>query len=293
LSQVSHTLRARVKAQRFDVDDLHSYTLAMQIGVRDLQLCVVDKGDNSILLLEDYALDGIKTVNARIDAIDKLYNDHALLKAGFWAGVKLSVKTHKFAMVPQSVFAPEAVLDYLSIATDIKPSAEDAKYYKLLTSDSVSVFATDKRLVTWLEQTYPSQKIQLVHQGSAFIEGVLNYDDHSHEKSMYCLIDGSIMHLLVTLKQKVFYYNQFAVREPQDFLKYMMLTFKETGLDQKSSKVLLWGSLKLNSPIIALLKKYIRNISFGGRPNYLKYSYEFDDILEHQYFDVQNIPLCE
>jgi len=290
---VTHNLNVQAKSQRFDVDDLHDYSLSVQVGIRDLQLCIIDSADNALMMLEDHSLEGVKSVNTRIEALDKLFSQHSLLQAGFWANVKICVKTHKFTLVPQSLFASEGALDYLSINCEVKSKSEDVKYYKHISSDSVNVFTVDRKLLKWIEDTYPSQKVELVHQGSALIEGILKYDDHSHEKTMFCNFDQGILHIVVTLKKDVLYYNQFAVRESQDYLRFIMLVFKELELNQKTSKVIIWGRLKQNSPHIELLRKYIRNISFGERPTYLKVSYEFDEIPDHQYFDVMNIFLCD
>ena len=35
----------------------------------------------------------------------------------------------------------------------------------------------------------------------------------------------------------------------------------------------------------------MRNISFGKRPTSITFGYEFDDVPEHQFFDLFNIPL--
>lgn len=290
---VSHKLRVQAKAESFDVDDLHNYSLSMLIGIRDMQIAITNTTDNSLKLLEDYSLEGIKSVNTRIEAINKLFHEHTLLQAGFWSNVKICAKTHKFALVPQSIFAPEATFDYLSVNSEIRTKSEDVKYYKHISSDAVNVFAADRKLLGWLEETYPSQSVQLVHQGSALIEGILKYDDHSHEKMMFCFFDQGILHVVVTLKQKVLYYNQFAVRDSQDYLRFIMLVFKEQELNQKTTKLIVWGSIKQNSQHVELLRKYIRNISFGGRPTYLKTSYEFDEIPDHQYFDLLNTYLCD
>lgn len=290
---VAHNLTVQAKAQRFDVDELHNYSLSVQLGIRDIQLCVTDSADNTLMLLEDHSLVGVKSVNTRIEALEKLFSQHALLQAGFWSNVKICVKTHKFTLVPQSLFAAEGAIDYLSINCEVKAKSEDVNYYKHISTDSVNVFAVDRKLMKWVADTYPSQSVQLVHQGSAFIEGILKYDDHSHEKTMFCNFDKGILHVVVTLKKDILYYNQFAVRESQDYLRYIMLVFKELELSQKTTKLLVWGMLKQNSPHTELLRKYIRNISFGERPTYLKTGYEFDEIPDHQYFDLMNIFLCD
>ena len=289
----SHTLRTQAKSERFDVDNLHNYSLSINIGVRDIQLAITEGTENMLMLLEDYQLEGVKSVNTRIEAIDSLFRDHALLEAGFWSNVKICVKTHKFVLVPQSVFAVEAIHDYLAVNSEIRSKSEEVKYYKHINSDSINVFAVDRKLLSWIERKYPTQMVQPIHQGSALIESVLKYDDHSHEKMMFCFFDNGILHVIVTLKQKVLYYNQFAIKESKDYLRFIMLVFKEMELNQKTTKVIFWGLIKQNSPHIELIRKYIRNISFGERPTYLKTSYEFDEIPDHQYFDLLNIHLCD
>ncbi|MCR9254140.1 MAG: DUF3822 family protein [bacterium] len=283
----------KIKDEKFDVDNLHHYSLSLQVGIRDFQLCVTDTRDNKCLILEDYRIENVKTINTRLKVLHSLFDNHHLLLAGFWNSIKLSLKTHKFSLVPSSHFLKDNVSDYLVINSEIKKNIEEVTYYKHIGSDAVNVFAADKKLVNWIQSLYPKKKIQVIQQGSAFIEGVLRYDDHTHEKTMFCLIDAGILHMVVTMNQKLQYYNQFAVRKSNDYLKYMMLVFKELGLSQKNSKVLVWGNIKHQSQHIELLNKYIRDVSFGSKPSYLNFGYQFDEIMDHQYFDVFSIFLCD
>lgn len=283
----------KIKDEKFDVDNLHHYSLSLQVGIRDFQLSVTDTRDNKCLILEDYRIENVKTINTRLKVLHSLFDNHHLLLAGFWNSIKLSLKTHKFSLVPSSHFLKDNVSDYLVINSEIKKNIEEVTYYKHIGSEAINVFAADKKLVNWIQSLYPKKKIQVIQQGSAFIEGVLRYDDHTHEKTMFCLIDAGILHMVVTMNQKLQYYNQFAVRKSNDYLKYMMLVFKELGLSQKNSKVLVWGNIKHQSQHIELLNKYIRNVSFGSKPSYLNFGYQFDEIMDHQYFDVFSIFLCD
>jgi len=245
------------------------------------------------LLLEDYRLEDVTTVNSRLKALQSLFDGHHLLLAGFWNSIKLSIKTHKFSLVPSPHFIRDAALDYLVINSEIKTNIEEVHYYKHISSEAVNVFAADTKLIKWLHSLYPQKKIQLIQQGSALIEGIIRYDDHTHEKTMFCHVDRGILHIIVTKDQKLLYYNQFAVRKSNDYLKYIMLVFKELRLNQKEEKLLIWGNIKHNSPHIDLIKKYIRNVSFGSKPSYLSFGYQFDEIMDHQYFDVFSIFLCD
>ncbi len=291
--EANYKLVTEIKDAKFDVEDLHHYSLCLQVGIRDFQFCVIDGRNNRCLLYEDFVFENVKTVKSRLHVLQTLFENHRFLMAGFWNSVKLSVKGHKFSLVPQSVFSKEGLVDYLALGTPINPKFESVFFYKHIASDAVNVFASDNTVISWIKNLYQQKDVLLVHQGSAFIEGILKYDDHSAEKTMFCLFDKGILHIVVTVGKKLLYYNQFAVRKSPDYLKYIMLVFKELELSQKMSKVLFWGGLTPHSPHIQLLKKYIRNISFGSRHSYLRYNYMFDEIPDHEAFDLFSIFLCE
>ena len=77
----------------------------------------------------------------------------------------------------------------------------------------------------------------------------------------------------------------------EDGLRYIMLLFQELNLQQDKTQITFWGNIDANSKFISLLKKYVRNISFGKRPSSMTFGFEFDDVPEHQFFDLFNVPL--
>ncbi|MEQ8583258.1 MAG: DUF3822 family protein [Marinoscillum sp.] len=283
----------RIKAGSFDESKLPSYSLCLQIGIRDFQFCVVNKQTGTCLAMEDYKLENIKTINTRLEVIKEIVNKHSFIGSNLWDNIKVSFKTHKFSLVPGSHFLPEASSDYLAVNSEIKTKIEEVYYYKHIASSAVNIFACDKKVISWSKERYPNKSLQVIHQGSALIEGILKYDDHSKEKTMFTYFDRGILHIMVSQKNQLLYYNQFAVRKSEDYLKYIMLVFKEIGLSPKTSSLVVWGLLKNDAPQIELLKKYIRNISFGTKPNFLKFPSEFEDIADHRYFDLYSIFLCE
>lgn len=282
----------RVKDSKFTIDELDHYSLVMQVGINDLQFAVIDSQDNQCMALEDYRLEGIRTVNGRLKMIRQILDDHEYLTAGFWKDVKLCLKSHKFTLVPSSLFVPENAADYLALNSEIKTSFEEVNYYKQISIGTVNVFAAESKLCRWVESVYKKKKVHVIHQGSALIESVLKHADHVKEKSMYCHLDRGILHIIVSEDEKLLYYNQFSARKKQDLLKYIMLVVNEVEMDPKKHQVFVWGFIKQSSEEMVSLKKYIRNISFGTKPSYLKFRYVFDEIEDHHYFDVMGGYLC-
>lgn len=263
------------------------------IGSRDFQLCVVNKQTNAILALEDYKLENIKTVNSRLEAIHHLVKAHPFASKKDWESIKIAFKTLKYTLVPGPHFAASAATDYLVVNSEIKTKLEEVYYYKHISNKAVNVFAMDKRIVTWAKKMYPNQRVQIIHQGSAFLEGLLSYDDHNRQKSMFCFFDRGTIHVCVTQSGKLLYYNLFMVRSVEEYLKYIMMVFKELGLSSKINPVVIWGMVRNDGPQVALIHKYIRNVSLGSKPHFLKFQKEFDKLPDHRYFDLYSMFLCE
>lgn len=283
----------KIKDQKFSVDNLQHYSLTLQIGINDLQVAVIDSEDNRCVGLEDYRMRGTKTINGRLRLIKSILDDHEYLTAGFWKDVKLLIKSHKFSLVPNHFFIAESAADYLALNSEIKTSFEVVKYYKQLSFPSYVIFASEEKLCKWIESIYEKKKVHVIHQSSAILEGILNHQDLVSDRSMYCYLDRGILHIVVTDEKKLQYYNQFAVRVKDDLLKYIMLVINELDLDNKRSQVFIWGFIKQDSEEMKMLKKYIRNISLGSKPSFLKYGFQFDEIPDHQYFDVLSGYLCD
>lgn len=293
IHSATYKLVKRIKDSNFDVDQLHHYCLSMQIGIRDFQMSITDTRNDVCLLLEDYILQDVKTINARLQVLAKLFENHHLLMAGFWNSIKLSLKSHKFSLVPATHFLEDSVRDYLLLNCTINDSVESEFTYKHTSSNVVNVFAADKRLVSWIDSLYPNKDIEVIHQGSALIEGILKYNTEADSKIVYCILDRGIMHVFVSENHKLHYYNQFSIKEAKDYVKYVMLVFKEFNLNQRTQKVVLWGNITKSSDHYRLFSKYIGNISFGKRPANLKFNYHFDELADHQYFDLLSVYLCD
>ena len=65
----------KIKDEQFDVEKLHQYSLSMQVGIRDFQFCITDIETNTCLMMEDYLLEGVKTINTRLEVLAKLFEN--------------------------------------------------------------------------------------------------------------------------------------------------------------------------------------------------------------------------
>ncbi|MDH5366750.1 MAG: DUF3822 family protein [Cyclobacteriaceae bacterium] len=292
-TSTSYKLIKSVKSSKFNIDELHYYNLSLQIGVRDFQVNIIDTRNGNCLLLEDYILAKIRSNSGLVGVLSDIVDNHHVLSAGFWKSVKIIIKNTKFSLVPSSMFVKEAVEDYLRINTEFDEITEEALYYKNIRSSAVSVFAVSKELLAWARSQYEKAELGILHQSAALIEGVMNEKEQYPKNSMYLYIDRFKLHILSIKGKDLQYYNQFTIKQFKDYIKYIMLVIKGLNFSQTSTNVVLWGYIGKKSSHYDEFYKYIKNISFGNRPDFLNFDYMFDEIQDHHFFDLYSSYLCE
>ena len=288
-----YKLRQKIKDNKFSIDDLEHYYLLLQAGEREFQLIVVDSVSHRCLLLEHYDLSGTESEDRYIDTLESLFRDHHLLMAGFWKGVKLCIKNQKFCHVPASLFDKDRLDVYLKLNCRIDESSDRLLYYRHIKTNAVTVFAANARLTDWLNNRYPNLGLQILHHTNAFTEGLLQYKDLSSRQDVFLLLESNMLTVVVTNNRNLEYCNLFDCKNEQDFLRYVMLIFQQLKLDRDDTKTLLWGDVDSKSEWFKILYPYIRNLSFGSRPGFIKFGYVFDEIPEHRFFDLYSTYVCE
>lgn len=289
---VDYHLVRKVKSSKFNVDHLSQYNLYFLLGKQHFKFCVLDTKSNSCLLLEDYLIGSNKQPDEIVNTLNVIFETHHLLNAGFWNSIKLAFLSPKSVLVPNQLFDKDALPDYLKMNCEID-SEEGYYYFKHNTGKMVNVFAANKKIVNWFRQLYPNLNIHLLHYSSALIEGIPRQNDASRLESMALFINVDSAEVLVYQGEKLLYCNQFSYQSPKELLKYVMVVMDQLELDPNFNKVQLWGNINNQSELFKLLYLYIRNISFGKRPSVLQFSFEFDEIEEHQYFDLLGLFYCE
>lgn len=292
-TSLQYKLIKKIRDERFDEEFIHQYMLLIQLGSRDFQLLVVDPDGNRVLLLEDFVLPNLTSHEELLQLLDQLFDSHALLKAGFWKKIKISIKNQKFIQVPQALFAKESLADYLKFNAPVDTVKEDFLSVFNPMAKAYTIFAINKDLKRWLESMYPHNTPVFTHQSAAIIEGTLYMSKTQRDTPLYIYVDRFKLHILACKDGDLIYYNQFAIKEFSDYIKYIMLVMKSLNMNQETSQVILWGYIGKNSPHYHEFYKYINNVSFGDRPQQLNFSYVFDEVQDHHFFDLYSIHLMD
>lgn len=288
---LNYKLIKKIKDERFDVDKINTYTLLIHVGARDLQVGVVDEVENRMLLLEDFVFPSLTSREALLETLEELFDDHAILMAGFWKSVKVSIKNNKFVQVPEVLFIEEAREEYLRFNATRDGDREFVESVTNKRSKAVTIFTFPKDLGDWFRKMYPRIPVTFLHQSAALIEGVSRVSENRKDNPLYIFVDRFKLHILSARQGKLVYYNQFVIRQFSEYVKYIMLVMKTLNLNQERTDIVLWGYIGKNSPHYNEFYKYINNVTFGYRPKHLRFGYMFDEVQDHHFFDLYSLNL--
>jgi hypothetical protein len=288
---LQYKLIKKIKDERFDEDNIHQYDLLINVGTRDLQIGVFDSVDPRVLLLEDYVFPSLASHQEMMVLLEQLFEAHPFLRAGFWKQIRIAIKNNKFVQVPHVLFVEEARQEYLKYNALVNLNDEDILHIQNPRSQAVTIFAIHRDLREWFGRLYPDRALIFMHQSAALIEGVTNFVQKQKDNHLYIYVDRFKLHILAFDHGKLLYYNQFAIKQFSDYIRYIMLVMKSLHLDQRTSQVMLWGYIGKNSPHYHEFYKYISNVVFGHRPSYVKFGFMFDEVQDHHFFDLYSMSL--
>jgi hypothetical protein len=288
-------LNKKIKDDIFNVDNIAHYNLSLQISPILFRLCVTDSEKNRCMLLEDYQFSSVYLADHLIEKLEEIFDDHHVLKAGFWKSIKLAFKTPNFSLVPESLFEQELAKEYLTLNCSLKPDdSEEVLFYKQSSIDIVNVFSAEKKILQWFSAMYPGKTIRTIHHTSSLIDGVLfNRSNNKEDRSMFIFVDKNQLTIIVTKNRKLEFCNSFNFFSPEDFVYYVMFVAGQLQFNADADPAILWGDILPDSELYLKLYKYVRNVSFGDKPSSLYFGYTFDEVFDHNFFDLYSMHFCE
>ncbi|MGB3849868.1 MAG: DUF3822 family protein [Tunicatimonas sp.] len=290
---IGYDLVRQVKDKEFSIDDLTHYDLLLLVGEGIFQLCVIDARTDTCVTVEEYAFPKGASPEPPDQAVAHLFEGHTYLMAGYWRSVRLAIRNSSFTLVPSPFFSNSKLSELLTHSAAADKTHDGYYYYAHTQSDAVMVFAAQKKLVERIRSFYPSLKVPVVHHGSALIEGIQSNRNFTYYRDMYLHVGQGKLSVVVTQDNNLVLYNQFQYAYTQDLVKYTRGVMQQLEMDPSENQVTLWGNIPERSPHFQTLYRYIKNIGYGGRPAFLKFSNAFDELPNYRLFDLYSLYVCE
>ncbi|MGB3618672.1 MAG: DUF3822 family protein [Catalinimonas sp.] len=272
-------LLRKIKDERFDVERLSAYGLYLHFGATWFRFCVIDTTDGRCLWLEHHVLDGPGP-----DALEHIFDQHQVLKAGYWHHVRAATADGAFTLVPPEYFDPERPEVYLRSLLTLREGG--SVHHHRGDADFVTVFEMERRLHEWLTGIYPMQAVEHRHVVTSWLAGVRRDLDEGSHRTAYLLVESDHFTTLVYRAGQLEFCNAYGFGSETDFLYFVMLVVSETGFDPEQDALRVWGEVTPDANVYRKLRKYVRNVSLGPRPAGLTFFHGFDEVSDHRYYDL-------
>jgi hypothetical protein len=146
-------------------------------------------------------------------------------------------------------------------------------------------------LVDKLKQLFPSGRI--LHDTSSLIEELFVKNKNKDSgNTIYVNVQPAHFEVLIFQNNNLFFFNSFQYKTAEDFIYYILFVAEQMKRNPETLELVLLGEIERPSAIFDLLFKYVRNIKFCNHNDTFTYSYVFNEMPDHFYYNLLNLNLC-
>lgn len=286
-------LSHQIKDEAFSLAQAINCHLYLAISSKAIRFAVADTARNKFVVLEDYELISVFTPLQIAEQIQLIAEQSPILLEKRWLDIRISVSNQFFTLVPETLFDPAHQEDYLRLHSDLDPQHQVVLNNRTCGLDAVNIFAIDAVIYRMAQSLFPERSVKFTHQTSALIRSVLLQADRKEGRRMHLFVERNYLSILVVDENGLQFCNVFHYLSPEDFIYFVIFVMQEQKMNPEQEHIRVWGDITHDSGLFNILKKYIRQVSFGKRPADVGYSYKFDDLFEHRYFELYSLHFCE
>ena len=272
-----------IKDERLDIDRIDQYRLSFFISSKVCQLSIYDIQKKRLLLLEEIPL---KPDLGIIENLEKIYDDHILIAAGFWKEIQVFVRNRKFSLVPYPIFDRSLLKEYIQLNEPTDPK-EDEYHFKILDDLGLAVaFGYPSKLKQWFKKKYPKLSLYFKHQSTSFLEALKPQLKAKAQDSLYLLLNHDEALIAGFNLSRTAIYNQFKYTDTNQLVKLTLLTARQFSETSQDIPLLLFGQKQQIKAHYPTLKKYFQYSELGQRPSDILLHPVFNELENYEYFDV-------
>ncbi len=267
----------------FNRSQTHQYNLFVLLGTDRLSYLVTNK-EQKVLGLRSYRYAGL------VQPLQHLLKEDVILNSSYDT-TKVGVSSKQATLLPNALFESVATAkEYLANLVTIQHN-DTIKIDTLVSNEAKCIYATSHHIIDEIESCLPTATIY--HSSTGLIQNFSTNFDKS-TTNIFLHIYNQNISLTVIKKGALQFYNTFSFKASADCLYFVLLVYKQLGLQPQKTPLYVVGELVEESEIHQLLHKYIKTIKFVGFPNFYTFGSNLkEELPSNFFFDLYSLKLCE
>jgi hypothetical protein len=246
---------------------LTNLDLSIQISLSGLSFCILNTDTNTVLELQDINFDKVLNPLGVLDELKLLFNKETALNNNF-KNVTLVHDNELATLVPKALFNKKHLAEYLKFNSKLLKS-DFIAYDTVEENNSVNVYIPYVNINNFIYDKFGTFVYK--HISSILIESILQIEKESELPKVYVNINKNHFEIVVAEKGQLTLYNSFIYSTKEDFIYYILFTAEQLNLNPETFQLIVLGEIDTKSELYKIAYKYIRNISFGKRPDNYNY----------------------
>jgi hypothetical protein len=265
------------------------YKLYIELSNNGLKHTVFNTQNNTFIGIEAYQFSDIHNDYSLVEPLKEVIANNSIYKNEFEA-ICIGLVNIRSTLVPNAIFKADKLEIFHKF--NFTKQEEDQFFSDQLINLSAHNIYSIPDFITDLFSGLKNVKFK--HFSSALIESSLL---HAKKEKALSLIQVHILpssfQIIAIKNQKLELYNSFLYQSSEDFIYYLLFILDQLEINNEEASILLTGHVEKNSVIYSILYKYIKTLTFGKRPENLKFSYIFEETPQHFHNALFNQFLCE
>jgi hypothetical protein len=259
------------------------------IDTNSFSYCLLDKARMKMVLLKEYKT--IEKVYPKYfhEVISKTMEIDEDLLNNVSNPFYLTLASNGSILIPSPLYDKEESKKSLELLTKIEVDDEVIED-TILQANAHHIFSVPSELIKKCRQIF--KDFSIYHSNSAFIESQLRLNKLSSAKTVSVNVRTDQFEIIVTHGADLIFYNVFSFDTPEDFIYYILFTLEQLEINPDKTLVLFYGDINQTAATWMLVRKYIRDATFGELPEGLHFSYGFDQINHHEFYVLFSQYLC-
>lgn len=263
--------------------------LSIQLSLDGFSFCIYHQQREKYLALASWDFQNVSNFLALNLLLKNFLSGIEWLQHDF-RETGIILETPQSTLIPNPLFKEGLAEKYLRFNHYVDHDHQVRHDYLPLL-DAENIWAGNIFTLTELSSIFPGASIH--HHSSSLIEALmLQNKNRGTEESVFVNVRKSWFDIVVLKGNNLLLYNGFSYHTKEDFTYFLLYVLEFLGLNPETAELTLLGEIMKDSAIYEITYKYVRNLRFGSRNSEYGFSYVFDDVPEHFYYNLIHLEQC-
>jgi len=270
------------------LNDSASFHLSIQVSLDGFSFALLNVNDQKYTAIQFYDIQESHNYSELAEKIEQIIAQQELLQQHY-STVTICICNSINALTPKDLYKKNYGKELLGFNQILRQNEDESNDW-LKSIECFNSYVIPKELKRCFDKYYPNHSWK--HQSTVFIESVMQHYKLNEETTIYISVQNAYFQLVVLEGRKLKFFNGYDYRSGEDIIYYILFACEQLDLNPDQIPIVIAGEIEINSEAYKFIHRYIRNISFTNRnPSYV-YSFVFDEIPNHYFYQLLNLHLC-